>query len=134
MNAGTTAFACVVAVVASVLAILAGTDVDEAVPAAAVAVGAAAFLLVGVVEHTRWPRGRPMPTLEADPARVRSSFGSGANGRPALVSLLDALDRTQGNPNLASTHPDEIARLKTLPPQEFRAYLETRVRELEGRQ
>jgi hypothetical protein len=131
MNAATTVFLCVVAVVASGLAIAAGSNASLVLPAAAVAVVAGAFLLVGVVERTRWPPGRTLPTPPADPARVRSSLAAGTRGRSTVVWLLDNLERAEGNPNLPVPSDEELARLQALSPEEFRQYLRARVSDLE---
>ena len=132
MNAAFRVLLCVVAIVASGLAVAAGTNEGLAIAMAALAVAAAAFLLVGVVAETRWPPGRPLPPLPADPARVRSSLGAGARGRPALVLLLDGIERAGGSPNRPNTTVDELARLVALSPDEFREYLVARVSYLEG--
>jgi hypothetical protein len=131
MNTAMTVFLCIVAVLASGLAIAAGTNAGTVLPAAAIAVTAAALLLFGVVARTRWPPGRPLPTLPADPARVRSSIQAGAHGRPALVWLLDNLERAGSNPNRPGTTIEELDRLQALSPMEFRAYLDRRVSDLE---
>ena len=131
MNTATTVFLCVVALVASGLAVAAGTNTSAALPAAAVAVTAAALLLVDVAARTRWPPGRPIPTLSADPARVRSSLQAGAYGRPALVRLLDNLDRSGGNVSRSGTTIEELARIQALNPERFREYLDARVNDLE---
>jgi len=131
MNTGLTVFLCVLAAVASGLAAAAGSNAATAIPAAAVAVAAGALLLIEVVGQTRWPPGRPLPSLPADPARVRSSMEAGEYGRPALVLLLDNLERSTRNPTRPNTPLEEIARLRALSPEEFRAYLSDRVSELE---
>jgi len=131
MNTGLTVLLCAVAIVASGLAVAAGTNASAAVPAAAIAVVAGALLLVEITASTRWPPGRPLPTLPADPARVRSSFEAGGHGRPALVLLLDNLERSGGNPNRPNTTLPELARIRALSPEEFREYLTARVGYLE---
>jgi len=131
MNRALTILLCLVALLASGLAIAAGTNASVALPGAAVAVGAGALLLFEVVGRTRWPPGRPLPALPADPARVRSSLRAGEHGRPALVLLLDNLERSGGNPHRPNTPLEELTRLRALSPEEFRAYLAARVSELE---
>jgi hypothetical protein len=131
MNTATTVFLSIVAVLASGLAIAAGTDESTALLAAAIAVTAAALLLFEVVARTRWPPGRPLPTLPADPSRVRSSIQAGPHGRPALVWLLDNLERAGGNPYRPGTTVEELDRLQALSPNEFREYLDRRVSDLE---
>jgi hypothetical protein len=132
MNAAFWLILGVVAVVASGLAVAAGTNAGLAVPMASIAVVAAALLLVEVLAETRWPPGRPLPPLPADPARVRSSIGAGARGRPALVLLLDDLERAGGSFHRPNTTVDELARIVDLSPEEFREYLAARVSYLEG--
>lgn len=133
MNLGLAVLLGIVAVVMTGIAVAAGTNQDEVIPAATVAVAAAAGLLVGVSDYTRWPRGRTIPTLPADPARVRASLGAGVMGRAALISLLDALERSGGNTAAGITPPDEVKRLRSLNSPEFRKYLEVRVSDLEKR-
>jgi hypothetical protein len=133
MNVAATVFLCVVAVLATALAVVAGTNEAAVLPAALVAVAAGALLLAGVIERTRWPRVRSLPAATADPARVRSSLEAGVWGRPALISLLDNLERAGGNPTLANPSIEELARLQALSPEEFRRYLAARVNDLERR-
>lgn len=133
MNTGVAVLLCVVAGVAAGIAVAAGTNEAVVVPAAAVAVGAGALLLVGVVEQTRWPSPRPRTASTPDLGHVRSSVGAGAHGRTELIALLDHLDRASGGPRLASRSSEELAHLQALSPEEFRAYLSARVGELERR-
>jgi len=133
MNTGLLAVVAVVAAVATGAAVAAGGNVAIAVPAATIAVVAVAFLLVGVVERTRWPPPRPFPPLGADPGRVRSALGAGTYGRESLIALLDQLDRGEAGAHLSSTPPEEVARLCRLGPEEFRDYLGHRVSALERR-
>jgi len=133
MNALATVFLCVLAILASALAVAAGTNEALAIGAAAVAVLSGAFLLVDVVGRTRWPPGRPLPALPADPARVRSSLEAGTSGRPALIDLLDNLERRAGNSLRTRTSIEELARLRALDAKEFREYLTARVSDLERR-
>jgi len=133
MNVAFTVLLGVVAIVASGLAVAAGTNEGLVIPTATIAVAAAALLLVQVATRTRWPPGRALPALPADPGRVRSSLRAGVHGRPALVLLLDSLERAEGNPNRPNATIEEIARIGTLSPEEFREYLTQRVSSLEGR-
>ncbi len=133
MNAFLTVLLCVVALLASGAAIAAGTNEAAAVGAAAVAVGAAGLLLVDIVGRTRWPQGRPLPVLSADPGRVRSSLEAGTRGRSSLVELLDTLEWRAGNPDRTRATVEELERIRALPPQEFREYLSSRVSDLERR-
>ena len=133
MNVPATVLLCAIAVVASGVAIAAGSNEAVAIGAATVAVGAAALLLVGVVERTRWPRGRALPISPADPARVRSSLEAGIRGRTSLVELLDTLEWRAGNLERTRTSVEELERLRGLEPEEFRKYLAARVSDLERR-
>lgn len=133
MNTSVTVLLCVVAILASGVAIAATTNEGVAVAAATVAVGAAALLLAGVVERTRWPPGRPLPTFPADPGRVRSSLEAGTQGRASLIELLDTLEWRSGNPDRLRTSVEEVARLRALDPEEFHNYLSARVSDLERR-
>ena len=84
MNTATTVFLCIVVVLASALAIAAGTNEGTVLPAAAVAVTAAALLLFGVVARTRWPPGtaasnpvrRPRSGPLLDPSRSARTSGA----------------------------------------------------------
>lgn len=131
MNRGAWGLFSGLAVVASAIAILAGADLAIAVPAAAAAVIVAGFLLYGIVEQTRWPEGRPLPSAGVDPARIRSSLGAGVRGRASLIGLLDTLERTGGYPTDHVVPPEVVARLEALSPEEFRAYLASRLSILE---
>lgn len=133
MNAGTAAFLCAIAVLAGTVAIAAGSNVGVVAPAAAVAVGAGALLLLGIVEQTRWPSVRRGLQFSTDSARVRTSFESGELGRLDLINLLDSLEIAEANTPVASISPEEVARLQALTPEKFRAYLRSRVERLEGR-
>jgi len=131
VNVVVTAVLCAIAILAGGLAVAGGTNVSVVLPTAFIAVVAASLLLVDVVGRTRWPPGRPLPTVPADVARVRSSFGAGQEGRPALVLLLDNLERSTGNPHRPNPTMEEMARLRALPPEQFRKYLTERVSSLE---
>ena len=133
MNIVATILLGVVAAVATGLAVAAGTNASLAIPAATAAVAAGALFLVGVVEQTRWPSGRPLPTVPVDPARVRSSLAAGPRGRPALVYLLDNLERSGGTMNVPVPSDAELRHLAQLSREEFRQYLTDRVNDLEGR-
>jgi len=133
MNLGSVVFLCAAAAVAAGLAILAGSDLPIAVPLAAIAVAAAASLLVGAVERTRWPpvelRARPA----AVSARVRTAFEEGEFGRVTLVRMLDALEPAGSPSPVRRLTSDELLALKTAPPEQFRRYLSERLDDLEAR-
>jgi hypothetical protein len=133
MNRALTVALCAVAILATLLAIDAGTNAGVAIPAGAAAATAGALLLGGIVERTRWPRVREMPTLREDPMRVRTMVAAGTLGRPSLIRLLDALQRTGVSPDASPASPEEIARLQGLSREKFREYLNSRVSDLERR-
>jgi len=133
MNTGTTVLLCVVAGVAAGVAVAAGTNLAVIVPAAAVAVGAASLLLLGMVERIRWPDGSTAAPTPTEIGRVRTSLTSGAWGRSDLVALLDHLDRSEAGKQLPSTPAEEVTRLQALSREEFREYLRVRVGDLERR-
>ncbi|HXY12273.1 MAG TPA: hypothetical protein VEJ85_02105 [Thermoplasmata archaeon] len=126
-------FFAVLAVLFSSIAILANSDLSVAIPCAAIAVVAAAFLLIDIVERTRWPALGVPPTSVGDPGGVRSAIRVGTRGRFALALLLDSLDRRTENPNVHRLSQEEIRRLEALSPDEFREYLADRIREIEQR-
>ena len=122
----------VVALLATGLAIAAGSNDTLSVPLGALAVGAAALLLVGVLGRTRWPARRPDSAPRADPGHVRAALREGTFGRAELIALLDRLERAAGS-RVANTLPPEIERLQALPDDQFREYLAARVGDLERR-
>jgi len=132
MNSGVTWVLVVVTFLAAGVAILAGSNESISVPLGALAVGAAALLLFGVLERTRWSVRRPDSASRADPGHVRAALREGTFGRTELIALLDRLDRTAGS-RLVNTTAQEVDRLQTLSAEEFREYLAARVGELERR-
>jgi hypothetical protein len=122
-----------IAGVASTIAILANADLSVAIPLAAVAVAAASLLLIEIVEKTKWPARVVYPTVATDPAGVRSSLKAGVRGRFPLVLLLDSLDRHAGNPDVHGSSMNEIKEIEAMPADEFRGYLDRRIREVERR-
>ena len=134
MNRPLTAFAGAVAAVATGVAVWAGTNVALALPAATVAVAAAALLFVeSVPSVTR--RGLPPVPLRSSSGvdRIRTAFRTGRVGRELIVSLLDNYERTGPNPAFAGRRPEEQARLARLTGSEFREYVRGRIDELEAR-
>jgi hypothetical protein len=126
-------FLVAVAILFSIIAILANSDLSVAIPCAAIAVGAAAFLLVDIGGRTRWPALGIPPSSIGDPAGVRSALRAGARGRFALVLLLDALDRRTENPNVHPLSQEEVDHLEAMSPDAFREYLAGRLQEIEQR-
>ncbi len=134
MNRPLATIAGAVAVVATGVAVWAGTNFALAVPAATAAVAAAAFLFVesapSVARRAR-PPGAPRSSGEVD--RLRTAFRTGRVGRELIVSLLDNYERTGPNPAFAGRRPEEQARLVRLSGAEFREYVRGRIDELEAR-
>lgn len=122
-----------IAAVASLLAILANGSTGLTLFLVAVAVAAAALLLLGVVEQTRWPAWSPPSSPVGDPEGVRFSFQTGVRGRYPLALLLDSLERREGNPNLGVETQEEVDRLHAMTVEEFRRYVRDRVRDIESR-
>ncbi len=134
MNRPLTAFAGAVAAVATGIAVWAGTNVALALPAATVAVAAAALLFVESVPSVTRREHPPVPPRSSGGVdRIRTAFRTGRVGRELIVSLLDNYERTGPNPAFAGRRPEEQARLARLPGSEFREYVRGRIDELEAR-
>jgi hypothetical protein len=123
-----------IAFVATAVAVWADTNLAVAVPAAGVALIAAALLFLDA-----WAAGG-RPILRASVRRppalhdsLRVAFRSGRMGRETVVDLLDRLERAGPNPELPARRPEELASLARLSPAEFRDYLRQRLDELEAR-
>jgi len=111
----------------------AGRNLEIALPAAVVAVGAGVALLFEV-----WgipPAARPgsVRLPENLRASVRDLFRSGRLGREMVVELLDRLERNGPNPSLPGTTADEFERVVHLSRIEFRRYVRERLDYLEAR-
>jgi hypothetical protein len=133
MNLATVVLLSVVATIAAAGAIAAGTNTTLAIPVAAVAVGAAAFLLVGVLERTVWSSPGTRSSARTPMTGVRAALGSGKPGRRELISLLDSLERSSYASGPLPLSTEELNHLLSENPEEFRRYLDARVHELEGR-
>jgi len=133
MNAPTVVLLCLVAVVAAAVAILVGSNTSLAVPAAALSVGVAAFLLLAVLDRVAWPaagRGEPpRPSV----TRLRTALAAGRYGRRELLAYLDGLERGGYGLSTPVRSMEELNRLLQESPEEFRRYVDVRVRELERR-
>ena len=133
MNGGLWLLLGAVAFGASAVAILANSNLGVALPLSVIAVAAAAVLLLEIAGQTRWPSPRAVPEAAGDPGGVRSSLRAGVRGRFPLVLLLDTLDRRADNPDTRGLSQDEIERLESLSPDQFRSYLAERISDLERR-
>ena len=133
MNTGSVILIGIIAIVASAAAVAAGPNNGLAIPAAAVAVGSSAFLLLGVFD--RLARSSPAPAALPRTAstRVREALAAGKHGRRELIALLDSLERRGyglATPVLSSAESEQLLAVS---PEEFRRYLDARERELERR-
>ena len=133
MNAGSVILIGIIAVVASAGAVVAGTNAGLAIPAAAVAVGASAFLLLAVFDRLAWsspPSATPSRTATT---RVREAIAAGKHGRRELIALLDSLERSGYGLATPVLPAEKLGQLLSASPEEFRRYLDARIRELERR-
>jgi hypothetical protein len=134
MNLAWGGFLAVVAVVSTGIAIWAGDSFALAVPAASVAVLAAALLLADAFLGR--PRAARLPEGSSEPREVetvRAAFRSGRLGREAIADLLDRLERAGPNPGLPSRRSEETRRLMRMPYADFRNYVRHRLDDLESR-
>ncbi len=122
----------IVAVVATVVAVVSGDHLSYALPAAAIAVLAAALLFVRTWS-ARARRPEPPPPPRTDVDRMRLAFHSGRLGREELVLTLNRLERSFLDRDLPPPSVDELARITALPPEQFLGYLRSRVDRLEAR-
>jgi len=121
----------VVAALAAVGSILGRTELGVAVPLAAVAVIAAGVALFDAVR--RAPSAtRTRVTPEREPPRgVRPLFLEGRTGREEILHLLDRLDRRGAHPELPVRPSAEVRRIVSLPLEEFRRHVASRLDEIE---
>ena len=133
MNTGTVILLAILVALASAGAIVAGGNVSLEVPAAAVAVGAAALLLVGVLDRVIWPSAVAGVHARTLPTRVRVAFAAGRHGRRELIAYLDSLERSGFGVATPVLSAEELQQLLDGTPEEFRQYLDTRLRDLERR-
>jgi len=123
----------IIAVVASAGAVVAGTNADLAIPAAAVAVGASAFLLLAVFDRLAWSTTAPATSARTATTRVREAIAAGKHGRRELIALLDSLERSGYGLATPVLPAETLDQLLAASPEEFRRYLDARVRDLERR-
>lgn len=119
--------------VAVLIAVLAGPSRDEiAVPAATVAVVAAALTVLETLVRQRGGASKPPLPTPAHPGGLREAFTGGEPGREDIILACDLLERKLSQPDLRARTAYEVAALVTLPPEEFRKYIARRLDELEG--
>ncbi len=125
-------FAPAVAIAATGIAVWAGSDLRIAVPATAIAVTAAGFLLAEVALRTFRPRpSAPAPPSVDVKANLGRAFRSSRFGRVEILVTLDRVERILKNPGLPGRSLEEIESVVRLPPADFRAYVRRRLSDLE---
>lgn len=123
----------VLAAAAAAVAWLAGANYAIAVPAATVAVAAAALTLLGPLSRRREERLRTPYLAPIHAGSVREAFLGGTAGWEDIVLQLDLLDRKVARPNLPIRTGPEIKAIVRQPPAALRAYAARRLDELEAR-
>jgi len=133
MNAATVILLVLIAAAAATAAIVVGSNASLAIPAAAVAVGAAAFLLLGALDRVAWrSAGHGVPPRSST-TRLRTALAAGKHGRRELLAYLDSIERGGFGLSTPVLSMEELNRLLEEPPEEFRRYIDARVRDLERR-
>jgi hypothetical protein len=122
-----------VAIAATVLAVVAGANLAVALPAAAIAVLAAALLFARSWSRRARTPDPPPPPARTEADRLRLAFQSGRLGREEVAIALNRLERSFLDPNLAPPSVDELSRVAALPPERFLAYVGRKLDRLEAR-
>jgi hypothetical protein len=122
-----------VAAGATVLAVLAGGNFALALPAAGLAVLAAALLFVRTWSRRARAPESPAAAPRTDTDRLRLAFHSGRIGREEVVVALNRLERELLDPDLSPPPVPELTRLAALPPEQFLAYVRRQLDRLEAR-
>ncbi|HYA70857.1 MAG TPA: hypothetical protein VEH28_05770 [Thermoplasmata archaeon] len=147
MSAGSVILIGILAAIAAGVAIAAGTNAAVAAPIAAVSVGVVAFLFLEIGGSLRWPSRRFRQYPEPAGLRIQSAYGFGSLDRLEVIALLDTLERAEGGftgswltseeasrlRRAGPRTPEVLARLQALSAERFRAYVDSRVSELERR-
>lgn len=133
MNAGSVILIGIIAVAASAGAVVAGTNATLAISAAAVAVGSSAFLLLSVFDRIAWSAPSTGTSSRTTTTRIREAIAAGRHGRRELIALLDSLERSGFGLATPFLSAEKLDQLLSANPEEFRRYLDARVRELERR-
>lgn len=130
------------ALVAAAVAVQAGNNLPVAVPAGAVAiflVGVAGATALGSRSHTLVPvrsgvvRQAGRERVESDSLlRLRRSFRTGQIGRSAILATVRALERDLGPSGRTSLSLDAEHEVLTLPPEEFRKWVDERLQRIEA--
>ncbi|HYA54773.1 MAG TPA: hypothetical protein VEG42_04130 [Thermoplasmata archaeon] len=131
MNLSTVIFLCIVAALAAGTSIAVGSNAGVAVPAAAIAVGAAAFLLVVILDRTQWPSRGTRLASPATSVRIRTAFTARDSGRAEILDTLDSLDRSGRPPTRQRLSAEQFSDLVSGSPRGFREFVSARLDELE---
>jgi hypothetical protein len=120
-----------IAGVATGVAVLAGTNLAIALPAAAVAVISAALLFaeLGADRAGAGPASEARSGTDID--RLRLAFQSGRIGREEIVLALVRLERRSVDPGLRMPSAEELRRIVDLPRDGFLGYVRSTVDRLE---
>jgi hypothetical protein len=115
------------------VAIYAGPNQNVAIAGAIAALVALGLFLLGPARRVAVAPRSPAPTPVVDAATpFRASLRAGRAGRTEVVVLLDELERRSGHPDRPTTPATEVARLRGLTGTDFRAYVRTRLDEIES--
>jgi hypothetical protein len=122
----------VLAVGGAIAAFVTSTDLAVALVAAFVATASAAAASgLALGERLRWP-SPPPPAPEVDPSvLLRDALRGGTFARQNAIAHLRALERSMPGA-LSPLTDEEIARALALARREFLAWIDQRVRSLEG--
>ena len=74
---------------------------------------------------------RSLATPATGPSAIEQAFAEGPFGRERIAVTLDAVERASRNPGLPAESPDQLDRLWTMKPEEFNAYVASRLDQLE---
>jgi len=121
-----------VAAIAVLVALLAGPVRWLQWLAAVVAVVAATLAIVWELGRRRSVVTGPPPRVLLEPDPIRSAFHHGGGGRVDLVLAVDLLERKLSRPDLRAETPVELHTVAHMTPEEFRRYLDRRLRALEA--
>jgi hypothetical protein len=123
----------IIALFATVAAVLLNNNAAVAIPSATIAVAAGAMTLWDSVrDRSPEPGDGPEETRAVAPVGNEVWFEGGEMGQEAIVLLLDRIDRALLHPTLPNRSTGDLAHLRTLPREQFLGYLESRMAELEA--
>jgi hypothetical protein len=100
--------------------------------AAVLAVVAATLAIVWELGRRRAVAAAPPPRVLLEPDEIRDAFRHGGSGRVDLVLACDLLERKLSRPDLRAETPVELHTVARMAPEEFRRYLDQRLRALEA--